>query len=125
MSPGPDPNRTLTMLRLPSFRVSEDDPMAIIAAISSKKLDRQIAEQTARRAKYEVEKEKVHSMMEVEKLKQQERVLKLQHQREREKEAHTLEILRMQLDHDRNRNAGPSTRTWTPAQPDGTVPDTQ
>ena len=72
-----------------------------IQSILSKKLERQIAEQSAKQAKYhskEVEA-KLTGELELEKLKlkQQERLLEMQYQREREKEAHELRMLEMRL----------------------------
>ena len=96
-----------TLSHSSSSLAAADDDISALATIAGKKLDRQIAEQTAKRAKYEsvtvkaqaemeMEKLKAQAKMETEKLKGQERLLILQYQREREKETHQLQLLQVQ-----------------------------
>jgi hypothetical protein len=62
--------------------------------LAEKKIDRDIAEYACKRAKYEAITATVTG--EIEKLKQQGRLMEMQYQREREKEAHQLRLLHLQ-----------------------------
>ena len=65
--------------------IDDDDGMATLSAIAGKNIDRKIAEQLAKRARYENLSAMINAEVERERLKQ-----KLQYEREREKEAHEL-----------------------------------
>lgn len=86
----------LTSVSNSPVAIGEDDTMAPLVAMTGKKLDRQIAEQSAKHAKYESVSATANAEMEREKLVSQERLLKMQHECEREKEAHQIRLLQMQ-----------------------------
>jgi hypothetical protein len=86
----------LTSVSSSLVTIGEDDTMAPLVAMTGKKLDRQIAEQSAKRARYESILATANAEVEREKLVSQERLLKMQHDREREKEAHQIRLLQME-----------------------------
>ena len=99
--------------------VDDDDGMATLSAITGKHIDRKIAEQSAKRARYENLSARINAEVEKERLKQQERLIQLQyeHEQEREnyeqeKEAHELRLMQMQY---ALRNPGqPGLGAWSP-----------
>jgi hypothetical protein len=59
--------------------VDDDDGMATLSAITGKHIDRKIAEQSAKRARYESVSAMINAEVERERLKQQERLIQLQY----------------------------------------------
>ena len=88
---------TLTSVSSSPTTVDREDMLAPLVSMIGKKLDRLIAEQTAKRAGYESVSASVTAEVEIEKLKSHERVLRMQFERDREKEAHQIRLLQMQM----------------------------